>query len=94
MPEASAKAPNALPAYAAVTAAYWAFMLTDGATRLADMFGATDWPGLARLAAEHGPGAVVERTREVERTDPQALRWPRGKACDDATVAVCAFGSR
>ncbi|MBD2900375.1 hypothetical protein amrb99_93790 [Actinomadura sp. RB99] len=66
-------------------------MLTDGATRLADMFGATGWDGLARLAAEQGPGAVVERTREVERTDPQGRRWPRHKIHDDATLAVCAF---
>ncbi|MFB4299966.1 hypothetical protein [Actinomadura sp. NTSP31] len=66
-------------------------MLTDGATRLADTFGVTDWPGLARLAAEHGPAAVVERTREAERTDPQGRRWPRRKIHDDATLAVCAF---
>ncbi|HEU5023971.1 MAG TPA: hypothetical protein VFV01_03535 [Spirillospora sp.] len=66
-------------------------MLTDGATRLADTFGATGWDGLARFAAEQGPGAVVARTREAERTDPQGLRWPRRKIHDDATLAVCAF---
>ncbi|MEV5828363.1 hypothetical protein AB0L25_22670 [Spirillospora sp. NPDC052242] len=68
-----------------------ALLLTDGATRLADRFGVTDWAGLARLAVESGPAALVERTREVERTDPQAVRWPRGKPHDDATAAVCAF---
>ncbi|GAA2136870.1 PP2C family serine/threonine-protein phosphatase [Actinomadura napierensis] len=66
-------------------------MLTDGATRLADTIGATDWPGLARLAVEHGPAGVIERTREAERTDPQGLRWPRRKIHDDATLAVCEF---
>ena len=30
----SAAAPSALRAYAAVTAAYWAFMLSDGALRM------------------------------------------------------------
>ena len=34
MAEATAKTPKALAAYAAVTAAYWAFMLTDGALRM------------------------------------------------------------
>ncbi|QKG26089.1 protein phosphatase 2C domain-containing protein [Actinomadura verrucosospora] len=66
-------------------------MLTDGATRLADTFAATSWAGLARLAAEHGPDAVIDRTREAERTDPQGRRWPRRKIHDDATLAVCEF---
>ena len=35
--------------------------------------------------------ALVARTREGERTDPQAVRWPRGKPHDDATVAYCTF---
>ncbi|MEU8117405.1 hypothetical protein AB0C21_01695 [Spirillospora sp. NPDC049024] len=69
-----------------------AFLLTDGATRLADMFGATGWAGLAALAADRGPAALIERTREVERTDPRAVRWPRGKVHDDATAAVCDLG--
>ncbi|TYK48272.1 hypothetical protein [Actinomadura decatromicini] len=67
-------------------------LLTDGATRLADMFGVTDWKGLADLASgAAGPAALIERTREVERTDPRSVRWPRGKVHDDATVAVCVF---
>lgn len=69
-----------------------AVLLTDGATRLADMFGDTGWDGLARLAADPGPAGLVERTRAVERTDPRATRWPRGKVHDDATAAVCTFG--
>ncbi|WUH96851.1 protein phosphatase 2C domain-containing protein [Spirillospora sp. NBC_00431] len=67
------------------------FLMTDGATRLADMFGVTDWAGLAALAAGSGPSALIERTREVERTDPEAVTWPRSKVHDDATVAVCAI---
>ncbi|MGP4027597.1 hypothetical protein [Actinomadura sp. 3N407] len=69
-----------------------AALLTDGATRLADMFGVTDWDGLAGLAVDPGPAGLIERTREFERTDPRAVRWPRGKVHDDATAAVCAFG--
>lgn len=68
------------------------FLLTDGATRLADTFGVTDWTGLAELAVRPGPAGLIERTREIERTDPRAVRWPRAKVHDDATVAACVFG--
>ncbi|WP_242884965.1 integrase [Actinomadura litoris] len=68
-----------------------AFLLTDGATRLAERFQLIGWEALAELAAGSGPAALIARTRETERTDPRAVRWPRGKAHDDATVAVCAF---
>jgi hypothetical protein len=68
-----------------------AYLLTDGATRLADLFGLADWQGLARTVREQGPAELIARTREVERTDPRATRWPRGKPHDDATVAHCAF---
>ncbi|MFD0688473.1 hypothetical protein [Actinomadura fibrosa] len=68
-----------------------AFLLTDGATRLADLFRTTGWDGLARLAAEDGPAALIDRTRAVEATDPEAVRWPRTKPRDDATAAVCTF---
>lgn len=68
-----------------------ALLLTDGATRLADRFGVTDWAGLVEIVERQGSAALVARTREVERTDPQAVRWPRGKPHDDATVAYCTF---
>jgi hypothetical protein len=68
-----------------------AYLLTDGATRLADLFGLTDWQGLATTVREQGPAALIARTRDAERTDPRATRWPRGKPHDDATVAHCAF---
>mgnify|MGYP001213162714 CR=1 FL=1 len=66
-----------------------AYLLTDGATRLADLFGLLDWRGLAGLVEKEGPAALIARTREAERTDPHATRWPRGKPHDDATVAHC-----
>ncbi|MFC4908039.1 integrase [Actinomadura gamaensis] len=62
-------------------------LLTDGATRLADLFRETDWAGLVRLVRQDGPEALIARTRAVERTDPHAVRWPRSKPSDDATVA-------
>jgi hypothetical protein len=68
-----------------------AYLLTDGATRLADLFGLADWRGLADLVAGQGPAALIARTREAERTDPGATRWPRHKPHDDATAAHCSF---
>jgi hypothetical protein len=68
-----------------------ALLLTDGATRLVERFGRTDWAGLVSLVERQGPAALIERTREVERTDPHATRWPRSKPHDDATVAHCTF---
>ncbi|NYD45936.1 hypothetical protein BJY14_001919 [Actinomadura luteofluorescens] len=67
-----------------------AALLTDGATRLADMFGVTDWPGMVSLAAD--PAGLIKWTREVEGTDPAAVRFPRHKVHDDATAAFCDFG--
>lgn len=65
-----------------------AFLLTDGATRLVDEFGLTDWPGLVQLIDEHGPSGLIDHTRETERTDPEGDRWPRNKIHDDATLAI------
>ncbi|GLZ03710.1 hypothetical protein Acsp03_11770 [Actinomadura sp. NBRC 104412] len=68
-----------------------AYLLTDGATRLADRFGLADWHGLAGTICEQGPAELIARTREAERSDPSGARWPRGKPHDDATIAHCAF---
>jgi hypothetical protein len=68
-----------------------AYLLTDGATRLVDLFRLTDWQGLVRTVQEQGPAALIARTRDAERTDPRATRWPRGKPHDDATIAHVAF---
>ncbi|GAA2408323.1 protein phosphatase 2C domain-containing protein [Actinomadura vinacea] len=68
-----------------------AYLMTDGATRLADLFGLADWRGLAQTVEKQGPTALIARTREAERTDPRAMRWPRSKPHDDATVAHCVF---
>ncbi|MFC5752604.1 integrase [Actinomadura rugatobispora] len=68
-----------------------AYLMTDGATRPADLFGMADWRGLAGLVEKEGPAALIARTREIERTDPRGIRWPRAKPHDDATVAHCVF---
>lgn len=64
-------------------------LLSDGASRLTDRFQLANWTELVQLVNDHGPDAVITRVREIERTDPDGQRWPRGKAHDDATALHC-----
>ena len=56
-----------------------AALLSNGASRLVDTFGLTDWAGLLRLL-DHGPAEIIRRVREAEAR--------RGVATDNATV-IC-----
>jgi hypothetical protein len=64
-------------------------LLSDGASRLVDLFGLADWPELVALLDCHGPEEVIRRVREAEDADPRGARWPRAKAHDDTTLAYC-----
>lgn len=66
-----------------------AALLSDGASRLADRFHLTDWPGLLAILHDHGPAELIRRVRAAENSDPHGTRWPRGKTHDDATAAYC-----
>jgi Protein phosphatase 2C len=83
-----ATAAHALTGQVRLTGAETIMLLSDGATRLAEKFGLATWPELAEIVAEHGPGELIRRTRAAEASDPAGRRWPRSKACDDAT-AMC-----
>jgi hypothetical protein len=61
-------------------------LLSDGASRLVDLFGLADRSQLSALLESSGPGEVIRRVRAAEDADPRGARWPRGKAHDDATV--------
>ncbi|WP_307799262.1 hypothetical protein [Micromonospora antibiotica] len=56
-----------------------AALLSNGASRLVDTFGLTDWAGLLRLL-DHGPAEVIRQVRQAEDR--------HGVATDDATV-IC-----
>ncbi|MFC9734305.1 hypothetical protein ACFWEO_14460 [Streptomyces roseolus] len=64
-----------------------AALLTDGASRLVDSFNTLSWAQLLDLLRAQGPTALIDRTREAERSDPVGDRWPRFKRSDDATAA-------
>ncbi|GAB2717100.1 hypothetical protein GCM10010442_42660 [Kitasatospora kifunensis] len=68
-----------------------AALLTDGATRLVDTFGELSWTELLDLLQEQGPATLIERTRQLEESDPVGARWPRFKRSDDATAACRTF---
>jgi len=64
-------------------------LLSDGASRLVDLFGLADWPEIVALLGDAGPAEVIRRVRAAEDGDPRGARWTRGKAHDDATIAYC-----
>ncbi len=60
--------------------------MTDGASRVVDLFGDLDWDQAFALVSDRGPRALLDRVRVLEAADPDRLRHPRGKGSDDATV--------
>ncbi|WP_155371360.1 protein phosphatase 2C domain-containing protein [Catellatospora vulcania] len=58
-----------------------AVLLSNGASRIVDRFGLTDWPGLLTLLASNGPAEIVRRVRQAEARD--------AVAADDATIVHC-----
>lgn len=66
-----------------------AALLSDGAARLVESFGRTDWPGLLDHLEVAGPAGLIRRTRAAERAAIAAGRLPgRGKPHDDATAVL------
>jgi hypothetical protein len=61
-------------------------MLTDGAARIVDPFGLTDWPDIFQVLRAQGPAALIRRVRGAEVGDPDGRKWPRNKRSDDATI--------
>ncbi|MEV0408515.1 protein phosphatase 2C domain-containing protein [Actinoallomurus sp. NPDC050550] len=64
-------------------------LLSDGASRLVDRFGLTDWSDALKILADDGPAELIRRVRAAEDSDLHGERWPRGKASDDATAVYC-----
>lgn len=64
-----------------------AALLTDGASRLADLFHEATWEQVLELLDQEGPSGLLTRVRAAERSDSDGTRWPRFKVRDDATAA-------
>ncbi|WP_440069585.1 protein phosphatase 2C domain-containing protein [Streptosporangium sp. OZ121] len=77
-----------LPAHRVRAAA----LLSDGASRLVDLFELATWREALDTLERSGPGELIRRVREAEHTDPEGSRWPRTKIHDDATAVYCLFG--
>jgi hypothetical protein len=82
-------ADHAICGSVAVSGLRAALLLSDGASRLADVFGLVSWDELVSLVLESGPAELIRQVRLAEASDPDGSRWRRGKAVDDATVVCC-----
>ncbi|MYS82483.1 hypothetical protein [Embleya scabrispora] len=60
--------------------------LSDGASRLVDRYGLSDWDRLMTTLRHFGPAELLARVRAAETSDADGSRWPRAKICDDATA--------
>jgi hypothetical protein len=63
-----------------------AVLLSDGASRLVDLFELATWEELLALLDENGPEELVRQVRAAEAVDPEGRQWPRTKRSDDATA--------
>ena len=66
-----------------------ALLVSDGASRLTDLFGLASWAGLAEIVRGDGPAELIRQVRVAEASDPDGARWYRSKATDDATIVYC-----
>ena len=57
-------------------------LLSNGASRIVNPYGRTDWPGVLELLGADGPAEIIRRVRQVE-----AGGGPDAPVPDDATVA-------
>jgi hypothetical protein len=63
-----------------------AVLLSDGASRLVDLFELATWEELLALLDENGPEELLRQVRAAEAVDPEGRQWPRTKQSDDATA--------
>ncbi|MEO3800140.1 protein phosphatase 2C domain-containing protein [Nonomuraea sp. B1E8] len=66
-----------------------AALLSDGASRLVDRFHLHTWSHVRDVLEQSGPDELIRQVRAAEKSDPQGVRWPRGKTFDDATALYC-----
>jgi hypothetical protein len=68
-----------------------AVLLSDGASRLVDLFELATWEELLALLYESGPDELLRQVRAAVAVDPEGRQWPRTKRSDDATAVYLAL---
>jgi hypothetical protein len=66
-------------------------LASDGVSCGVDEYHLFEWPEVLATAVDKGPGAVLTRVRDAERTDEDGLRWPRPKRHDDQALVLVRF---
>ena len=61
-------------------------LLSNGASRIVNPYGLTDWPRVLKLLGADGPSEIIRRVRQAEAGRSAG---PDGPVPDDATVAHC-----
>ncbi|TAJ72705.1 MAG: hypothetical protein EPO51_08000 [Phenylobacterium sp.] len=66
-------------------------LMTDGFSRLVEVYGAYDWDGLMDRALENGLEPLYDELRGIEAADEACSRFQRFKARDDATAVMLSW---
>jgi hypothetical protein len=61
-------------------------LLSDGATRITDLYQLLAWPAVIGVVRDNGPAELIRQVRAAEDSDQDCERWPRDKPQDDATI--------
>jgi hypothetical protein len=61
-------------------------LLSDGATRITDLYHRLSWPAVVEVIRDQGPDELIGQVRAAEDADPDGRRWPRGKLRDDVAI--------
>jgi hypothetical protein len=71
-----------------------AVLLSDGASRLVDLFELATWEELLAMLDENGPDELLRQVRAAGAVDPEGRQWPRTKRSDDATAVYLVLSER
>lgn len=66
-------------------------VMTDGFSRLVELYGVYDWDGLLDRALEVGLAPLHDELRAIEAADEDCIRHQRFKARDDATAILLSW---
>lgn len=66
-------------------------LMSDGFSRLTDLYGVHDQDGLLRAARTEGLAVLYDQLRGIEAADPECRTYARNKVRDDATAVLLRF---